>query len=526
MNGPLTGTVTDSHQGGWSAARLRWAGFDGLVIRGKSEKPCYLYVNNETVENRDASNLWGKSTHETTAHFREKYGAKELSVNSIGLAGENLVRFAAWMNEDDRAAGRGGTGCVGGSKNLKAIVVNAKKVLPEPARKDDWKPAHKRALGTIMDPKNITAPRKGGLSVYGTNMLMNVTNVMGALPTKNSQTTSFGERAEKTSGEYVKEHILVGNPTCHACPVACKKEIEITEGEFAGLKMESVEYEPAWCLGANCDNDNIESVAFMIDMANRYGFDAIDIGIVLGTYMEATERGLASAKGYDGLAWGDYKAMIAVIEKLVRRDGIGDVLANGVSATAEHFGEPQIGMHCKGQGLPAYDPRGMKGIGVAYATSNRGGCHLRAYTPASETGVIPMRTKPLEYVGKGELVKFMQDLHAFSDSMDLCKFSAFAMGADEYAQQYAAMTGRDFTADDVLETGERIYNLERVFNNKAGFGAGSDILPKRYTDEPSTMGGSKGHVCELEPMLVEYYAARGWEEGVVPESKMAELESF
>jgi aldehyde:ferredoxin oxidoreductase len=355
---------------------------------------------------------------------------------------------------------------------------------------------------------------------------MNITNVMGALPTNNSQTTSFGERAEKLSGEYVKEHLLVGNPTCHACPVACKKEVEIKEGPYAGLKMESVEYEPAWCLGANCGNDNIESVAFMIDMANRYGFDAIEIGDVLGTYMEATERGLAAAKGDDGLAWGDYKSMIATIEKLVRREGIGDVLANGIVATAEYFGDPDIGMHCKGQGLPAYDPRGMKGMGIAYATSNRGACHLRAYTPASETGVIPLRTKPLEYVGKGDLVKLMQDLHAFSDSMDLCKFSAFAMGADEYAAQYAAMTGRDFTADDVLATGERIYNLERVFNNKAGFGAGSDILPKRYTDEPSTMGGSEGHVCELEPMLVEYYAARGWDEGVVPESKIAELEMF
>ncbi|MEM8883305.1 MAG: aldehyde ferredoxin oxidoreductase family protein [Planctomycetota bacterium] len=521
---PLTGTVTDSHQGGWSAARLRWAGFDGLVIRGKADKPVYLYVSEETVEIRDASDIWGKDTHETRKHYQDRYGEKDLTVMSIGQAGENLVKYAAWMNEDDRAAGRGGTGCVGGSKNLKAIVVKAKKVFPQPARKEEWKPAHQRALGTIMDPKNITAPKKGGLSVYGTNVLMNITNVMGALPTANSQVTSFGEGAEKLSGEYVRENILVAEPTCHACPVACKKEIEITEGEFAGLRMESVEYEPAWCLGANCKNDSIESVSYMIDMANRYGLDAIEIGDVLGFYMEATEKGYAEAKGFGGLPWGDYRAMIAMIEKIVvRADEEASVLADGILPASQYLGDESIGMHCKGQGVPAYDPRGLKGMGVAYATSNRGACHLRAYTPASETGVIALRTKPLDYEGKGELVKLMQDLHAFSDSMDLCKFSAFAMGADEYAQQYQAMTGIDYTADDVLAAGERIYNLERMFNNRAGFGKGSDTLPKRYTDEPSQMGGSKGHVCELEPMLAEYYAARGWEDGVVPDAKAQEL---
>ena len=520
---PLTGTVTDAHQGGWSAARMRWAGFDGLAIKGKADKPVYLYLEDGKCEIRDASDVWGMGCHDTIAHFKEKYGEKDLSVNAIGQAGENLVRFAAWMNEDDRAAGRGGTGCVGGSKNLKAVVVKAKKVFPEPANADEFKPARQRALKTIMDPKNITAPRKGGLSVYGTNVLMNITNVMGALPAMNSQQTQF-EHADKISGEYVKENILVEDPTCHACPVACKKEVEITEGEFAGLRMESVEYEPAWCLGANCGNDNIESVAYMINMANDYGFDAIEIGDILGCHMEMTDKGYVAEKGDEGLEWGDYKAMIAMIEKVVKREGVGDVLANGLVAVGERYGHPELVMHCKGQGVPAYDPRGLKGMGVAYATSNRGACHLRAYTPASETGVIPLRTKPLEWKGKGELVKIMQDLHAFSDSMDLCKFSAFAMGAEEYAAQYAGMTGLTFSADDVLVAGERIYNLERLFNNKAGFGKGSDILPERYSKEPSTMGGSEGQVCEIDEMLAEYYAARGWDEGVVPDAKIAELQ--
>ncbi|GAB4279326.1 MAG: aldehyde ferredoxin oxidoreductase family protein [Candidatus Promineifilaceae bacterium] len=522
---PLTGTVTDAHHGGWSAARLRWAGYDGLIFKGKAEKPVYLYIDEGTIELRDASHVWGKGVHETVRTFRDEYGEKDLTVIAIGPAGENLVKYACWLNEDDRASGRGGTGCVGGSKNLKAVVIKAKKAFPKPARDEAWKDAHSRALAVIMDEANITSPRKGGLSVYGTNVLMNITSTMGALPTLNGRVTSFGDKAEKISGEYVNEHILVNNPTCHACPVACKKEVEIKEGEFAGLRMESLEYEPAWSLGANCGNDNVASVAKMIDMANDYGMDAIEIGDVLATYIEASSKGYTNGDG--GLAEGDYLGMIATIHKVAKREGIGNVLADGVDATAKHFGHPEIAMSVKGQGIPAYDPRGLKGMGIAYATSNRGACHLRAYTPAAELNIMPFQSlsvDPLEWKGKGELVKIFQDIHAFSDSMDLCKFSAFAMGADEYAQQYSAMVGVDITADDVLKIGERIYNLERYYNNLAGWGEGSDYLPKRFTDEPSTMPGSEGHVCELDKMLEEYYAARGWKNGVVPEEKLKELE--
>lgn len=519
---PLTGTVTDSHQGGWSAARLRWAGFDALIFKGKADKPVYAYVEDGTVELRDASDLWGKGIHDTVKHFREKYGEKDLTVIAIGPGGENMVKYACWVNEDDRASGRGGTGCVGGSKMLKAVVVKAKKSFPKPANKEAWKPAHERALSLIMDEKNITSPRKGGLSVYGTNVLMNITSNMGALPTLNGRVTSFGERAEALSGEYVKENILVNDPTCHACPVACKKEVEITEGEFAGLRMESVEYEPAWALGANCGNDNIESVAKMIDMANDYGIDAIEIGDVLATYIEASTKGYTNGDG--GLAEGDYHGMMAAIEKVAQRHGVGNVLADGCDAVARHFGHPEIAMTVKGQGIPAYDPRGLKGMGIAYATSNRGACHLRAYTPAVELSLISLTADPLDWKGKGELTKLLQDLHAFSDSLDLCKFSAFAEGAEEYAAQYAAIVGLDaFTVDDVLTTGERIYNLERYYNNLAGHGEGSDYLPKRFTEEASTMPGSEGHVCELDLMLEEYYTARGWQNGLVPEAKLKEL---
>jgi aldehyde:ferredoxin oxidoreductase len=515
---PLTGTVTDSHHGGWSAARLRWAGFDGLLFEGRAEKPVYAYVEDGKVELHDASDLWGLGVHETIKRLQEKYGERDLTVIAIGPAGENMVKYGSWINEDDRASGRGGTGAVGGSKHLKAVVVKGKKKLTKPADNDAWKVAHSRSLATIMDEKNVTAPRKGGLSVYGTNVLMNITSNMGAIPAYNGKVTSFGEGAELISGEWVEENILVHNPTCHACPVACKKEVEITEGPYAGLRMESLEYEPAWSLGANCGNDNAASVAKMIDLANDFGMDAIEIGDVLGCFMEATERGISN--GDPGLAWGDHPSMIQMIEKVAYRQGIGNVLADGIDATANYFGYPEIAMSVKGQGIPAYDPRGLKGMGIAYATSNRGACHLRAYTPASELGLIPLRTDPLEWKGKGELTKIFQDLHAFSDSLDLCKFSAFAMGADEYAAQYSAMVGIPFTPDEVMETGERIYNLERYFNNLAGHREGSDYLPKRFTTEPSTMPGSEGHVCELDQMLEEYYAARQWENGVVPQAKL------
>ncbi len=518
---PLTGTVTDSHHGGWSAARLRWAGFDALIFKGKSAKPVYAYIEDGKLELRDASEVWGMGVHDTIKHFKAKYGEKDLTVIAIGQAGENLSRFACWVNEDDRASGRGGTGCVGGAKQLKAIVVKAKKKMTKAADRDAWKPAHARALATIMDEKNITSPRKGGLSVYGTNVLMNITSNMGALPTRNSQLTSFGDKAELISGEYVKENILVEDPTCHACPVACKKEVEITEGPYAGLRMESVEYEPAWSLGANCDNHDIASVAKMIDQCNDYGFDAIEMGNVLSVYMEASERGFTNGAGI--LKWGDAASMVATITKMAHREGVGDKLADGTERAAKAFGHPEISMTVKGQAIPAYDPRGMKGMGIAYATSNRGACHLRAYTPASELTLIPLPTDPLAWKGKGDLTKLLQDIHAFSDSLDLCKFSAFAEGTDEYAQQYSAVVGVPFTSDDVLKTGERIYNLERYYNNLAGFREGSDYLPERFLKEPSTMPGSEGHVCELDLMLEEYYTARGWKNGVVPESKLQEL---
>ncbi len=539
---PLTGTVVDSHQGGWSGARLKWAGLDGLVFKGQSDEPVYAYVENGQVTLHDASDLWGKGVHETVDILFAKHGpgqedAEEeikahkkrgdLSVITIGQAGENLSLFACIMNEHDRASGRGGTGAVAGSKKLKAIVIRGhRRDRPQPANKEAFREADKMALAQIMDERVVTSPRKGGLSVYGTNVLMNMMNEIGAMPTDNSQLTFF-EPHEAISGERVKETILVNDPTCHACPVACKKEVEITEGPYKGLHMESFEYESAWALGANCGNSDAASVAKLIDLCNDYGLDTIETGNVFSVYMEATDKGYVEDYG-PGLEWGDHAAMVELMPKIAMRQDVGDVLAEGTERAAKVFGHPEIAMTVKGMAIPAYDPRGVKGMGLGFATSNRGACHLRGYTPAAEVvgnvlGPTEV-TDPLEWKGKGELLVIFQHVHTMTDCLDVCKFSTFAESLDAYAAQLSAMTGLTFTADDLLRVGERVYNLERYYNNLVGFCEGSDYLPERFLKEASTGPGSEGHICELDQMLEEYYQVRGWVNGVVPEEKLIELE--
>jgi aldehyde:ferredoxin oxidoreductase len=516
---PLTGTVTDSHMGGWTAARLKWAGVDNVIFSGKSARPVYLYIENGQAELRDASDVWGKGTRETIRTMQQRYGKEDLSVMCIGQAGENLVRFANFMNEHDRSAGRGGTGAVAGYKNLKAIVIKApqKGNMPQPAREEAYKEANQKALKAVMEG-GLTAPKKGGLSVYGTNVLTSIINEVGALPTMNSKYTHY-EQAEGHSGETVNATILVADNTCHACPVACKKEVEVKEGKYK-TRVESFEYESGWALGANCGLSDANAIAYLINMCNEYGIDTIELGNTLSCMMEAAERGLIEEE----FAWGDADRMIELTEALVFRRGIGDVLAEGTARAAAKFGDANLAMVCKGQSIPAYDPRGIQGIGLGYATSNRGACHLRGYTVASEIAGIPEPTDRLKPEGKGELLKIFQDLFAFSDSMNICKFSSFSENAENYAEQYSAMTGIPITADDVLKIGERIYNLERYYNNLAGFNRREDdYLPKRFTEEPGT-GNSAGHVSRMDIMLDEYYKVRGWVDGVVPEEKLRELQ--
>ena len=514
---PLTGTVVDSHIGGWTAAKLKWSGFDGLVVKGKADAPVYLYVEDGNVQIKDAADLWGHGVHDTLATLRARHG-DDIGMLAIGQAGENKVRFACIINENDRSAGRGGTGCVAGMKNLKAIVIRGdQKNMLQPADKEKFDAARKEALQTILESA-VTKPNQGGLSVYGTNVLMNATNAIGGLPTKNGQHTSY-EQAEAISGEAVREHLLVSEPTCHACPVACKKEVEVSEGPYK-VKTESFEYETAWALGANCVNGDAASIAYMIGLCNDYGMDTIELGNAFSTAMEAVEKGLVE----ESLDWGDHQRMAQLAVDVAMRRGFGDVLAEGPARIAVTFGDAQLANVVKGQSIPAYDPRGLKGMGIGYATSNRGACHLRAYTPSSELLGIPEKTDPLAWQGKGALCKLFQDLHAVSDSFDICKFNAFAEGAEEYVGQYAGMTGIEVSVDDLMLAGERIYTLERYYNQLNGFDRSHDTLPKRFLEDPSDGPGSQGQVCELDQMLDEYYQARGWtKDGLVPEDKLQEL---
>ncbi len=517
---PLTGTCVDSHMGGWTGAQLKWAGLDGLLFTGRSPSPVYAYVEGGNVSLLDASEIWGRGTHATEKWLRAKHG--DVGVMCIGPGGERKVRFANWMNDDDRASGRGGTGAVAGSKQLKAIAIKAdRRAVPEPADAPAFKKVDMEALGWLRTTAT-TRPKTGDLHLYGTNVLMNMSNVIGGLPTRNSQQTAF-EQADAIGGETIHNSILVANPTCWNCPVACKKKVKITEGAHAGLQMESFEYESAWALGGNCANSDANAVAHLIDQCNDLGIDTIETGNALSLVMEATEKGALK----DGIAWADTAAMSEMIDSIAARDGLGDDLAEGPARAAAKWGVPELSMSVKGMSIPAYDPRGIKGMGIGYATSNRGACHLRGYTPAAEVvgWVLGQQgmVDPLAWQGKAQLVATFQNVYGFTDSMDLCKFSTFAEPLDAFAQQFVTYTGGQLSVDDLLKTGERVYNLERHYNNLHGIGAGSDTLPKRFLSEPGS-GPASHSVCELDEMLAEYYTVRGWDNGVVPEAKLRELE--
>ena len=540
---PLTGTVTDSHHGGWSGARLKWAGFDALLFEGEADDPVYAYVEDGEVELRDATELWGLGVHDAMDAIESEHdGAfgKNLSAMAVGPGGENGVKYACIVNEDDRASGRGGTGCVMGSKNLKAVVIKSGTRMPKPADPETFTEGYQQAMQLITE-SDVTAPNEGGLSMYGTNVLMNLTEEMDGLPTRNGKYTSGHSEAEanpddvnidpeKVSGENVRENILVDEPTCHSCPVACKKETEVTyehKGEELNVRGESFEYEPAFALGPNSMNDDRDSIAVMINWCNDVGIDSIEAGNMLAMAMEMTEEGKLDDVD-DDLDWGDTEHMLDLLTEIGHRDSeLGDLLAKGARRIAEEMDAHDNSLAVKGQTIPAYDPRSMKGMGIGYATSNRGACHLRGYTPAAEILGIPEKVDPTEWEGKGELCALFQDLHAISDSFDICKFNAFAEGIDEYVDQYNGMTGRDVTEDELMAAGDRIYTLERYYNNLAGFDGADDSLPGRFVEGHENaipgQGGIEGELCELDEMKAEYYECRGWVDGVVPDERLNEL---
>ena len=512
---PLSGTVASSNSGGFWGAELKRAGYDFIIVEGKSDKPCYLHVNDGSVEIRDAANCWGKLVSETTELLLQEASDPKARVLTIGPAGEKQALLANVMNDVYRAAGRSGVGAVMGSKNLKAIVVRGRGKL-KPARDDESKTVLKSVLKKISE-NEVTSK---GLPTYGTSVLVNVINESGIYPTNNFQESYF-PTADKTSGETLAEKYLVKNTACFGCPIACGRYSKV--GDVEG---EGPEYETIWAYGATCGVDDLEAIIKANKWCNEYGLDTISAGATIACAMELHQKGLIDPDEADGpaLEFGSGEAIVEWTKKMGACEGFGAKLALGSARLAEQYGEPELSMSVKKLELPAYDPRGVQGHGLQYATSNRGGCHVRGYMIAPEIVGLPEKLDPLSLEGKAVWVKAFQDLTAVIDSLGICLFTSFALGADDYKDLFNVIVGQDLTTEELWKTGDRIWNLERLFNLKAGVGPDQDRLPRRLVSEPIPSGPAKGNVHRLPELLPEYYKERGWnEQGLPTEEKLAEL---
>ena len=519
--GPLTGAVACSNSGGHWGAELKMAGWDMVIIEGRSDKPVYLYINDDVAELRDAGHLWGQSVWKTEEALKKAHQDPQLRISSIGRAGENQVLFAAVVNDLHRAAGRSGVGAVAGSKNLKAIAVRGTK-----------------GVGNFHDVKafmKVTAEKKKvladnavtgqGLPTYGTQVLMNVINEIGALPTRNHRDVQF-EGAKDISAEAMatpratdgKKH-LVTNQACFGCTIACGRISKMDQGHFTVVNKPEywgasggLEYEAAWALGAANGVNDLEALQYANLMCNEQGFDPISFGATVGAVMELYDMGVLTKEQLGIEApFGSAQALAYFAEITANGEGFGKEIGQGSKRLCEKYGHPDLSMSVKGQEFPAYDSRGIQGMGLAYATSNRGACHLRGYTVASEVLGIPVKTDPLTADGKPELVKAFQDATAAFDSAGVCVFTTFAWTLSDLQPQVAAACGDEFSLENLEKIGERIWNMERDFNNRAGFTSKDDSLPKRLLTEPAQTGPAKGLVNKLPEMLPKYYEVRGWD---------------
>lgn len=517
---PLTGTIGAANSGGYFGPELKFAGYDGIIFEGKSNKPVYLHINDDLIELKDASHIWGKNVFETTDMLLNE-NEEDAKVACIGPAGEKLVLFAAVMNDKDRAAGRSGLGAVMGSKNLKAVVVKGTNGVGV-ANPLQFNKACTEAKQKVN--ANAVTGIGGGLATYGTEILVNILNEMHAFPTNNWQTSRF-EEGEKISGEALVEKYLVKNKACFACPIGCGRVIKIPDGKYKGI-VGGPEYEAGWSYGASCGVSDLNAINKANHVCNMLGLDPITMGATVACAMELYEKGYITEEDLGGkeLRFGDADGILEWTEKTGYREGFGDLLALGSYRLAEKFGHPELSMTVKKQEMPAYDGRAIQGMGLSYATSNRGGCHVRGYVTSTEVLGIPMKTDPLTTEGKAPLLKLFQDLTALVDSSDICLFTTFAIGLPEIAGMLRGTVGIEATDEELLMAGERIWNLEKLFNLEAGLTRQDDYLPPRLLNEPVTSGPSKGRVTELEVMLDEYYKVRGWDmEGVPTEEKLAEL---
>ena len=520
---PLTGALAHSNSGGDFPTWLKRTGFDMIIFEGRAENPVYLWVNEDEVEIRSAEHLWGQDVPTTTDALLSATNPRA-RVACIGPAGENLVLMAAIMNDKDRAAARSGVGAVMGSKNLKGVVAYGKK---NPAFADD---KAMRDL-SLKIAREVGADMKAGSSLreYGTAYVPQVTNELGIFPTRNWQTGQF-EGTDSIDGPTLTEKYLIRPKACYRCPIACGRLTEVTEGKYAG-KGEGPEYETISAFGSGCGVDDLAAILKANYWCNELGLDTISTGMTIAAAMEMYEKGIISEDEIgQPLRFGDKDAMIEMVQKMAYREGFGNELAEGSYRLADKYGHPELAITTRKQEFPGYDPRGAQGMGLLYATSNKGASHMEGDVAYEEVFGTPVKEDPHTTDGKAELVARFQNAFALIDSAGLCVFLAvrYVFNSDRMiwpvrlSQLMTYTTGVEYSPDDVLKAAERIYNLERVFLLKAG--STVDTLPPRMLNEPLPEGPAKGQVNRLADMLPDYYIERGWDENGVPtEEKLKEL---
>ncbi len=526
---PLTGIFGESDVGGKWGATLKKAGFDGIIITGKSKKPVYLWVHDGKWEIRNASHLWSKDTYEVDPILKAETHEKAV-VQTIGQAGENQVPLAAIMTDgkDGRAAGRCGMGAVMGSKNLKAAVVYGTRnvaVYDSEAVKNLSK-----EFGAQIN-KNAENFRK-----YGTAGGLSVFEAMGTLPLQNWKYVGrWEESAAKINGFTMAETVLSGRYFCDACILGCGRIVKIEKGPYAGVDGAGPEYETVALLGSNCLIDDLEALCFANELCNRFGLDTISTGAAIAFGMEAYEKGLIDREETGGieLRWGSPEALIEMIKMIGQNKGLGKILGKGVKRASEELGRNSIefAAHVKGLELPAHDPRGYNAGAVGFATSSRGACHLSGFThvferllKAPEIG-IPEPMDRFQVEGKGILAAKTQNLMGMMDSLKLCKFILFGgIGLTHMVQWYRDVTGRAMTIEEFMKAGERIFNLKRLYNGTLGISRKDDTLPFRSLTFKRVGKGLTPHLPPLGEMLSEYYEYRGWsEDGIPTQEKLKEL---
>ena len=523
---PLTGAITCSNTGGYFPAELKKSGIDLLILQGRAATPVYLWINNDHVELRDAAHIWGKNTHETDAALRSETDTRA-KVASIGPAGENMVRFAAIMNDKDRAAGRAGVGAVMGSKNLKAIVVKGDGKVALWDTKG-FKAANKKYRKRFKDS---LSGGQAGLNLYGTAATITGTQMAGCLPTRNCQQGTF-ENWERIGGEVLTRDFLVTPKACFSCPIGCGRVTKVDDPEFEG-RGEGPEYETIYSMGSMCGIDNLAALTKANYLCNELGMDTISMGATMACAMELSERGyLPEADTGSPLKFGDAHALVEFTRKTASREGFGETLAQGSLRLAGKYGHPELAMVSKGLEFAGYDPRGEQGMGLAYATSSIGASHMRGDPAYIELLGVPMLIDPKTWEDKPQIVKDFQDVFAVIDAAGLCVFFSVRnlcipeknIRPDGILELVNTATGADYTLKELVRVGERICNAERLFLLKAGFSGKDDKLPIRILTEPLPDGPAKGMVCHLDEMLSAYYKLRQWDvDGIPLHAKLVEL---